>query len=101
MQEEFYWLKVQKMWDYYVRKQEFNLTPEEWKIRKEDGFYPAEMPSWWRECHSHSDMWKYGIWPQHSLIAHDRVFHHQKKFIHFKSSDFYKEGSKGSQGIVT
>ena len=91
MQEEFYWLKCQKMWEYYVRKQKFHLSSEDWKTRKEDGFYPKEMPKWWRDRHSHPDMWKYGIWPQHSLLAHKSVFQHQNKFIPFGSRDYHSE----------
>lgn len=79
------------MWDYYVRKQRRALSRAEWKQRKEDGFYPSEMPQWWREMHSHPDMWKYGIWPQHTLLAHENVFRHQDKFIPFRSRDYNNE----------
>ena len=34
-------------------------------------YYPAEAPEWWRERYSHPNMWKYGIWPQHSTMALD------------------------------
>jgi len=90
MQEDFYWTKVQKLWEYYVSQQKKNLSPKDWKIRLEDGFYPREMPTWWREMHSHKNMWKYGIWPQHSLVAHEKA-NHQKKKIIFEGKDYYHE----------
>ena len=90
MQEDFYWTKVQKLWEYYVSQQRKNLSPKDWKIRVEDGFYPREMPTWWRDMHSHNNMWKYGIWPQHSLVAHEKA-NHQKKKIIFRGNDYYNE----------
>ena len=91
MQEELYWTKVQRMWEYYVRKQREQLVADEWERRKEDGYYPKEVPKWFRRMHSHDNMWKYGIWAQHSLVAHDQVFRHQKKFIPFGGRDYHNE----------
>jgi len=91
MQEELYWTKVQRMWEYYVRKQQAQLAPDEWERRSDDGHYPKEVPKWFRRMHSHDNMWKYGIWAQHSLIAHDQVFRHQKKFIPFGGRDYHNE----------
>lgn len=69
MQEHLYWAKVQNLWDVYVSKQKSMLSEREYEFRVEEDFYPNEMPAWWRKRHSHENMWKYGIWPQHSIIA--------------------------------
>ena len=61
------------------------------KALKED-YYPKEMPYWWRMRYSHKNMWKYGIWPQHSVIAHkDHLTKNQKKKILFTRDDYFKE----------
>ena len=42
------------------------------------GHFPSEAPDWWRARYSHDNMWKYGIWPQHSTVAlpeHTRAKH--------------------------
>ena len=80
------------MWTFYVQNQQEILDPEQYEMRLEDGFYPKEMPKWFREMNSHEDMWKYGIWPQHSLLQ-EGVAKHQKKFIPFKGPDYYNEPS--------
>lgn len=71
LQEQFFWTKVQNLWNYYVEQQEEMLDPDEFKLRKEQDYYPVEAPEWWRERYSHPNMWKYGIWPQHSTMALD------------------------------
>ena len=40
------------------------------------GHYPEEAPEWWRQRHSHDNMWKYGVWAQRSTLAlpeHERA----------------------------
>merc|ERR1712212_537867 len=69
MQEHYYWARVQNMWTFYVEQQADILGEEEFDLRKEQSYYPSECPKWWRQLHSHENMWKYGIWPQHSLIT--------------------------------
>ena len=37
LQEQFFWTKVQNLWNYYVEQQEEMLDPDEFKLRKEQG----------------------------------------------------------------
>jgi len=69
MQEHFHWAKVQNLWDYYVDYQEESLGPDEYALRTKQDFYPSEAPEWFRARYSHPNMWKYGIWPQHSTLG--------------------------------
>ena len=48
MQEHYHWAKVQNLWDHYVKKQKEMLSTEDYELRVEEGFYPKEMPEWWR-----------------------------------------------------
>ena len=48
MQEHYHWAKVQNLWDHYVKKQKEILSTEEYKLRVSEGYYPKEMPEWWR-----------------------------------------------------
>jgi len=82
MQEHYHWAKVQNLWDHYVKKQKEILSKEEHELRMKEGFYPKDMPEWWRRRYSHENMWKYGIWPQHSVIANrEQLSKYQKEKI--------------------
>ena len=48
MQEHYHWAKVQNLWDHYVNKQKEILSNEEYQLRVSEGYYPEEMPEWWR-----------------------------------------------------
>ena len=48
MQEHYHWAKVQNLWDHYVKKQKEILSNEEYELRVSEGYYPEEMPEWWR-----------------------------------------------------
>ena len=48
MQEHYHWAKVQNLWDHYVKKQKEILSNEEYQLRVSEGYYPEEMPEWWR-----------------------------------------------------
>merc|ERR1711962_474160 len=91
MQEHYHWAKVQNLWDHYVNKQKEMLSTEEYKMRLEDGYYPKEMPEWWRRRYSHENMWKYGIWPQHSVIAkREQLSKYQKEKINMARREIIK-----------
>ena len=48
MQEHYHWAKVQNLWDHYVNKQKEILSNEDYELRVSEGYYPEEMPEWWR-----------------------------------------------------
>jgi len=91
MQEHYHWAKVQNLWDHYVKKQKEILSTEDYELRVEEGFYPKEMPEWWRRRYSHENMWKYGIWPQHSVIAtREQLSKYQKEKINMARREIRK-----------
>ena len=48
MQEHYHWAKVQNLWDHYIKKQKEILSTEDYELRVAEGYYPKEMPEWWR-----------------------------------------------------
>ena len=92
VQEHYHWAKVEELWNFYLKQQKEILGPVEWTQRCKEDFYPKEAPLWFKKRFEHENMWKYGIWPQHSHLAHREHYNkHQKERIELTELDYYKE----------
>jgi len=90
MQEHYFFAKINNMWKHYKGNQSALLSPEEYQKRLEDGYYPEKVPDWFRDMFTHDDMWMYGIWAQHGVLAHKEVLSGQKERP-FLSRDYANE----------